>query len=242
MAANLDPHAVKHGNAARIAARNAQRGLSLVELLVGVAIALFIAAAGTTLLAGNLRESRNLLLEARLMQDLRTATDVISRDLRRAGFWGAATNGVWSPDSTGSAANPYVAVAPGSAASDAVSFRYSRDSAENNVVDTNEQFGFRLRNRVIEMQLGAGNWQALTDAGTLDITEFSVTPTVQEIDLRGDCTQACPPDSTSCPPRQQVRSLALVVTGRSTTDSSVIRSLRSTVRLRNDAVSGACPV
>ena len=240
MAANADGHAVQQGNAARIVVRIAERGLSLVELLVGVAIALFIAAAGSTLLAGNLRESRNLLLEARLMQDLRTATDVISRDLRRAGFWGAATQGVWSADRTNVAANPYVAVAPGSAASDAVSFRYSRDTTENNLVDTNVQFGFRLRNRIIEMQLGAGNWQSLTDAGTLDITEFSVTPTVQEIDLRGDCTQACPPGSTSCPPRQQVRSLALVVTGRSTTDAGVTRSLHSNVRLRNDAVSGAC--
>jgi type IV pilus assembly protein PilW len=224
-----------------VTASRAQRGLSMVELLVGVAIALFIAAAGATLLAGNLRESRSLLLEARLMQDLRTATDVISRDLRRAGFWGAATDGVWAADATGVTANPYTALAPGSAASDAVSFRYSRDTTENNAVDTNEQFGFRLRNRVIEMQLGAANWQALTDAGTLDITEFSVTPTVQEIDLRGACTQPCPVGSTTCPPRLQVRSLALVVTGRSTTDTSVTRSLHSNVRLRNDLVSGACP-
>ena len=218
-----------------------QRGLSMVELLVGAAIALFIAAAGATLLAGNLRESRNLLLEARLLQDLRTATDVISRDLRRAGYWGAATEGVWTVGATAVAANPYVAVAPGTGASDAVSFRYSRDATENNAVDTNEQFGFRLRNRVIEMQLGAGNWQALTDAGTLDVTEFSVTPAVQEIVLGAYCTQACPVGSPTCPPRQQVRSLALVVTGRSTADPTVVRSLRSTIRLRNDAVSGACP-
>ena len=223
--------------------RLTQRGLSLVELLVGVAIALFIAATGATLLAGNLRENRNLLLEARLMQDLRTATDVISRDLRRAGYWGAASDGVWTAAAaaSGVAANPYVALSPGAAASDAVSFRYSRDAIENNLVDSNEQFGFRLRNRVIEMLLGAGNWQALTDAGTLDITEFSVTPAVQQIDLRAYCTQPCPAGSLTCPPRQQVRSLALVVTGRSTTDAGVTRSLHSNVRLRNDAVSGACP-
>ncbi len=222
-------------------AQPAQRGLSLVELLVGVAIALFIAATGATLLAGNLRENRNLLLEARLMQDLRTATDVISRDLRRAGYWGAATDGVWTAAAPGVATNPYVALAPSAAASDAVSFRYSRDAVENNLVDSNEQFGFRLRNRVIEMLLGVGNWQALTDAGTLDITEFSVTPAVQQIDLHGYCTQPCPAGSLTCPPRQQVRSLAVVVTGRSTTDASVTRSLHSNVRLRNDAVSGACP-
>ena len=225
----------------RSGAATSQTGLSMVELLVGVAIALFIAAAGATLLAGNLRENRSLLLEARLMQDLRTATDVISRDLRRAGYWAAATDGVSTTATPGAAANPYVALAPDAAASDAVSFRYSRDANENNVVDGNEQFGFRLRNRVIEMLLGAGNWQALTDAGTLDITEFSVTPTVQEIDLRSYCSQPCPAGSLTCPPRQQVRSLTRVVTGRSTSDASVTRSLRSNVRLRNDALSGACP-
>ena len=218
-----------------------QRGLSMVELLVGVAIALFIAAAGATLLAGNLRENRGLLLEARLMQDLRSATDIISRDLRRAGYWAAASDGVWAAGAAGVATNPYIALAPGAAASDAVSFRYSRDATENNAVDSNEQFGFRLRNRVIEMQLGAGNWQALTDAGTVEVTAFSVTPTVQHIDLGSYCSQPCPVASATCPPRQQVRSLALVVSGRSTTDASVARSLRSNVRVRNDAVSGACP-
>ena len=34
---------------------------------------------------------------------------------------------------------------------------------ENGIVDSNERFGFRLRNGAIEMQLGDGNWQALTD-------------------------------------------------------------------------------
>ena len=214
--------------------------MSLIELMIGMTIALFIAAAGTTALAGNLRESRALLLEARLMQDLRTATDVVSRDLRRAGFWAAASDGIWTAAAPGITSNPYDELAPVAAAGNAVSFQYSRDTSENNVLDGNEQFGFRLRNRVIEMQLGAANWQALTDASTLAITEFSVTPSVQDIDLGASCPQPCPSESTTCPPRQQVRSLAVVVSGRSITHAHVIRSLRSTVRLRNDAVTGEC--
>ena len=220
--------------------RSLQRGLSLVELMVGAAIALFIAATGTTLLAGNLRENRSLLLEARITQDLRTAADLIARDLRRAGYWAAAADGVWTAAAPAGVANPYAAFAPGSAASDAVSFRYSRDATENNAVDTNEQFGFRLRNGVVEMQLGASNWQALTDAGTLTVTTFSVTPTVQEISLQHLCALPCPSGSATCPPRQQVRSLALVLSGRAASDASVTRSLRSSVRLRNDSVVGAC--
>ena len=221
--------------------RNAQRGLSLVELLIGVTIALFIAATGATLLAANLRENRSLLLEARLMQDLRTAADLIARDLRRAGYWAAATDGVWVGGASSVAANPYVAVAPGSAASDAVSFRYSRDATENNVVDSNEQFGFRLRAGAIEIQLGAGNWQALTDTGTLSVTGFSVTPGVQDIVLDNFCATPCPVAGGSvCPPHQQVRSLAVVITARLAGDASLTRSVRSQVRLRNDPLIGAC--
>ena len=67
-----------------------QRGLSLIELMIGITVALFIAAAGGSLLVGQLREHRALALEARLTQDLRTAADLITRDLRRAGYWGNA--------------------------------------------------------------------------------------------------------------------------------------------------------
>jgi prepilin peptidase dependent protein B len=221
---------------------NAQRGLSLIELMIGLAIGLFITVIGGTLLASHVRENRSLLLEARLMQDLRTAADVITRDLRRAGHWGGATSGVWSVGTTGVITNPYAAVAPDNAASDAVSFRYSRDTTENNAVDSNEQFGFRLRNGTIEMLLGGSGWQALTDAGTLTVSAFSVTPSVERIDLQGSCSKACPADSTTCPPQQEVRSLALQISGRSATDANVTRSVRSQVRLRNDSITGACAV
>jgi prepilin peptidase dependent protein B len=220
----------------------AQRGLSLIELMIGMAIGLFITAVAGTLLASHVRENRSLLLEARLMQDLRTAADMVTRDLRRAGHWAGATSGVWSASTTGIVANPYAAVVPSSAASDAASFRYSRDSTENNAVDSNEEFGFRLRSGTIEMLLGAGGWQALTDAGTLTVTRFSVTPLVERIDLQATCSKPCPTGSTICPPRQEVRSLALLITGRSVTDAHVTRSVRSQVRLRNDSFTGACPV
>ena len=218
-----------------------QRGLSLVELMLGAAIGLFIVAAALTLFGGQLRENRSLLLETRLMQDLRTAADLIGRDLRRAGHWGAAADGVWATGASSVAPNPYTALAPLAAASDAASFRYSRDAVENHRVDSNEQFGYRLRAGVVEIELGAGNWQALTDAGTLTITEFSVTPTLQTLDLGRFCARPCGAGSTTCPPTQQLRSLALRLTARLAAEPAVVRSLRSEVRLRNDAVSGACP-
>ncbi len=216
-------------------------GISMVELLVGLAVGLFIAAAGVTLMAGNLRENRSLMLESRLMQDLRTASDIITRDLRRAGYWAGAADAVLAPIGTPGVANPYVAVSPSAAPADSVSFAFSRDATENHSLDSNEQFGFRLRRGVIEMQLGSGNWQALTDANTVVVSEFRVTPTVQDIDLASQCPTACAAGDANCPPRQQVRSLAVSIAARSSADAAVQRSLNSSVRLRNDSITGACP-
>ena len=180
--------------------QNAQRGLTMVELLIGMAIGLFIVAAAASLMTGNLRENRNLMIESRLMQDLRTAADLITRDLRRAGYWAAANAGVRGDAGGAALANPYTDVTPAGAPADSTSFRFSRDATENNTVDSNEQFAFRLRNGAIELQLGAGNWQALTDATTLTVTEFSVTPTTEEISLADFCAQPCAAGSATCPP------------------------------------------
>jgi prepilin peptidase dependent protein B len=65
--------------------RRHQHGLSIVELMVGLALGLLVVAAALLALTHHLRENRSLLMEARLMQDLRTTSDLIARDLRRAG-------------------------------------------------------------------------------------------------------------------------------------------------------------
>jgi prepilin peptidase dependent protein B len=215
---------------------HAQRGMSLVELLIGIALGLFVVAAAATLLASQWREQRSLATQNRLMQDLRTASDVIARDLRRAGHWAAATSGLPAPGASAVRANPYAAMTPASAASDAAAFRYSRDTVENDTVDANEQFGLRLRNGTVELLLGAGNWQALTDPGTATITAFRVVPTVHELDLADSCADCL----ATCDPHQQVRSVEIVLAARSALDATVVRTLRSEVRVRNDAVTGAC--
>ena len=216
------------------------RGLSMIELLVGTAIGLIIVAAGTVVVVHHARENRALVIEARLMQDLRTAADIVSRDLRRAGYWAAAASGVRSDDGSAVVANPYAAVRPDTAASDAVRLSFSRDASENDVVDSNEQFGFRLRNGAIELQLGSSNWQALTDPATLAVTAFSVEPHTEETSLAAFCAEPCAAGSLVCPPRQQVRSYAVAISGRSMLDTNVRRSLLSSVRLRNVAIVGSC--
>lgn len=220
-------------------------GLTLVELMVSLAIGLFLVAVGITLLVAQLRENRGLLIEARLQQDLRTAADLMARDLRREGYWGSAATGSWTPGTGPTVSrNPYQPEAPATAASDATLLRYSRDTVENGRVDGNEQFGYRLHHGTIELQLGAGNWQAITDAGTLTITDLQIVPRLQEILLADTCSRPCPPAAAAtggCPPRQTIRDFAVTIVAHAVADPGVVRSLRSRTRVRNDAVVGACP-
>ena len=55
--------------------------------MIGLALGLFVVGGGLLMLAGFTDENRRLLLETRLNQDLRAASDVVTRDLRRAGYW-----------------------------------------------------------------------------------------------------------------------------------------------------------
>jgi len=214
-------------------------GLTLVELLVGLTVGIFIAGEAAAWIAASLREQRATLLEGRLMQDLRTAADMVVRDVRRAGFWAAATEAAWLPGTTSTVANPYAALAPLIAASDAVAFAYSRDAVENDALDNNEQFGFRLRGGAIQMQMGGG-WQAITDVETLVVTRFELTPDVQAVSLERICPAACAASSATCPPRVEVRSVGLAIEGRAAQVPTVVRSVRARVRVRNDAIVGAC--
>lgn len=229
------------GRPGRRPCRPRSRGLTLVELLIGTALSLFIVSTGLALLTSHLHDHRHLVLEARLMQDLRAASDALTRDLRRAGHWGGATAALWRAD-TPVRTNPYQAIAQTAGRSDTLELSYSRDATENHGLDDNERFGVRLRNQGIDILLGDGNWQALTDPATVLVTALEIRPGVH--DVQAPCDLPCPPAAPGappCPPRLQVRQVALTLTGRSPVDTRVQRTLQTSVRVRNDAVSGRCP-
>ncbi len=179
------------------------------------------------------------------MQDLRATADLMARDLRRVGYWGAADHGVWQREAMagapGPAVNPYTVMTTSTAAAPTIAFRYSRDAVENHLVDDNEQFGYRLRNGVLELKLGTSPWQAMTDITTMRVTRFEITPSEQQHSLAGSCTAPCTSSDTSCPPQLHVRSLMLTLTALGIGESTVERSVRTRVRLRNDTVTGHCP-
>ena len=219
----------------------ATRGLSLVELMVGIAVGLMVVAGASFVAVNQIGDNRRLLLETQIQQDLRAAADMVARDLRRAGYWGAAETGTWQGSNPNVAPNPYRITspsAPGPAVGE-VTFAYSRGAEDGAIDDAQEGFGFKLEGGVIKMRLGSA-WQALTDANVLTVTRFDVA--LAEQTAQQACFKDCPGGGTACWPAQAVRRFTVDIQGRAVADPAVVRSVRESVRLRNDGTAGACPV
>lgn len=211
--------------------RGRQLGMSLVELLIGIAVGLFVVAAAATVMTTQLTENRRLMLEVQVQQDIRASADIITRELRRAGsiaFLGDATGYVWTPGSSWSP-NGYLTVTPAAGSASSVTFQSSRTQGQSG------PYGFRLQNGVIQSQLAAAGWQALTDRNTMIVTTFNVTA-LNEPAVVVPCPKLCADGSQDCWPQVRVRSFVIDITGRSASDASVVRSVRSTVRLKSDEV------
>ncbi|MDO9286025.1 MAG: hypothetical protein Q7U26_14080 [Aquabacterium sp.] len=243
----------------RASARHAARGLSIVELMIGITISLFILAGATMVLTSQLGDNRRLLLEAQVQQDLRAAADMISRDIRRAGYWGKAHCSVWPAANCALTNNPYTAMNPQSstvlAPATAVVYDRSTDEEDGRVIGTDdnlvdgaanrprEQVGFRWNadNRTIDYLVGAGNWQALTDAAVLQVTQFDMVITARDLPMpcgAGACPVLGP---GGCPLFLRSRDVAFTIVARAVHDANVRRSMRDNVRLRNTVPTEVCP-
>lgn len=227
--------------------RAAMRGLSLVELMVGVAVSLFVVAAAALLVSSQLTDNRKLLLETQLQQDLRSTADIVTRELRRSGFWVNARSGVPDPVSGVIETNPLMALAVTSSASSTVHYNYQRLGLSGT-----RTYGFKLNdNGVIVACQSDGSgpsgicgetanpWQELTDRNTVRITEFRIsteraTNAANDDSLVLPCPYPCADGTSACWPKVNVRELTVVIKGESRSDPNVKRTLTSSVRVRND--------
>ena len=205
------------------------RGMSLVELMVGITIGLFIVAAAVTLVAGQLADNRRLTLELQVQQDLRATTDIITRQLRRAGFSGV--EGVQATIATPTAApaqNQLAAVTTFPPALERVDFAYYYNAGDNG------PYGYQLVDGVI-MAIMGGAPQRLTDPRTVRITAFVITP-VAGLQSRLPCPVPCTDGTSNCWPELIVREFDIRIRGQAINDPQVVREINSRVRLRNDWV------
>jgi prepilin peptidase dependent protein B len=212
--------------------RRPQQGLSLVELLVGIAIGLLVTAGLVKAFAGHAAHTQRMLQEARVEQDLRSAVDVIVRDVRRAGYWDQAAR---PPEAA--ASNPFEPIdLPDT---DDIRYAYSQDGDAE--VDSDERHGFRLQGQTLRGLDGGSGWQPLTDPSVVRVTALSIDLESRAEPLGHFCVPACSADDPACP-SVLVREVIVRMTARSASDPTVQRQASERVRVRNDAVSPErCP-
>ena len=171
-----------------------QRGLSIVELMVGIAVGLFIVAGTTKLFVDYLGSNRNLLVETRVNQDLRAAADLVVRDLRRASYWRNSETGISGILGVVPVDNPY-RVIDYNAGTEVLTYSYDKDGV-NGINAATEAFGVQRAvvsgKGVLQLQT-AGGWQTITDPGTLDIPAgaagLTIIPTAPRVaPLWDECT------------------------------------------------------
>lgn len=252
------------------AARRRARGLSIVELMVGITIGLFILAGATMVLTSQLGDNRRLLLEAQMQQDMRATADMIARDIRRAGYWAHAICQVWlepgkviAPECANAVSgagewvtNPYGTMTPRAAPAGTQTVVYDRSTDEesaglgedDDLVDdvadrTREQVGFRLR--------VVGDRQTVQylvgEDNWQDLTDPEVLKVTQFTlalnarDLALPCGVQCPVlGPGGCPLVQSVRDVTITLVAEARHDATARRTLQDNVRLRNDVVREVC--
>lgn len=215
--------------------------------MVGLAVGLFVVGGAVKLFVDYVMANKRQVVQTRVNQEIRAAADIVTRDLRRAGYWADASSGI-------AASNPYAAASQPSASE--ITYAYARDN--NNVVDNNEQVGFRRAVvggvGVLQLQEGLNNWQAITDPGTLDVTAFTVTALAPG--LASDISRFCPclfkltctaadmtdPTRNPAGPRTMtITSYQVALTGQAVGDADVVRTITENVRVRNPVLTGGCP-
>lgn len=233
-----------------------QRGFSLTELLIGSAVGLLVIAGAVQLYLLNLRVTGDNLRISRLNQELRATLDLLRNDLRRAGYWALEPGSGDPADNPFQTAGNRVHFGQVSGEADDSCILYSYDLNSDRLVGVGEagnpgpattgvnleQFGFRLREGVVQMRNGgdsfdctSGSWQAITDPDTeIIILQFTLTETCSNLI---DSMQAC----SSAEPALLHRHIAIAIEGRSRSDTSVTQQLTSTVAIANDILLAAYP-
>jgi prepilin peptidase dependent protein B len=229
-------------------AASRQRGLSIVEFMVGSAIGLFIVGGAIKVFIDLFSNNRRQLVELRVTQDMRAAADIVARDLRRSGYWENALLGV--APAASAASNPFANATVTTVAANQVTYAYDRDRSGTFVGVTDES-GFRLTGNVIEMRVG-GAWQQLTDPSAIQITAFNIANAASSTQTFSSaaycpCVSANPPCNPvtvaagANAPQVVMRWLNIEITGQAPNDPATSRRIVEAVRLRNDEVRGTCP-
>ena len=238
-----------------------QKGFTLIEIMIAMVLGLIVIGGALSIYISTIRGSSNTVKSTRLNHDLDSALQLMTNDIRRAGFWGGAVVNAdvrINPFMLGNA-NIQVPIAS------CILYTYDSDgdgllddsSLDGNTTgtdeDTSEFFGFRLVDGTVDMRsskvadttgdcTGSG-WEAFTspnvDATTLT---FSTTPykclnvTTNFSDNKSCASVVTDTNLSAGDEAVEIRQIDIRLIGQVLNDNGVTKDISSKVKVRNNRV------
>lgn len=210
---------------------NIQKGFTLLELLVGIGLMVFILGSGVLLYSTLIKSYYDLLATNKLDQQLRSAINMMSQDIRRAGYSANAQNDINSGSNTNSFMTGSKDISVPN--SSCILFTYDTDSngalPALNSSGYDEHFGYRLSGTTLQSRnltdaaqsCTSGTWVDITDRNQISISNLQFVLASTVLNLSGGGTLS-------------IRNVTISLSGNLSSDSSVTRTITETIRVRND--------
>jgi prepilin-type N-terminal cleavage/methylation domain-containing protein len=158
-----------------------QSGFTLVELLISMLLGLMVVGMMISLYTSSVVNNSKIINQGKLNLEVKSLIELMSRDIRRAGYWADATS---SALSTGFSQNLYTGASAALAVSpdqSCITFAYDMDAA-NPEVTAQEYIGYKLQQGGVYVRSGfspceaSANWTQLTnDAIYIEKLVFNLT-------------------------------------------------------------------
>lgn len=210
------------------------RGFSLVELMVAMAAGLIIIAAAVIFAAETMKSYTSYTMSAKLTQELRSAMNLVVRELRRAGHDSTAVSRVLTTTSASAFNDVDI---DGSC----ITYEYDRQVGAAGP-DATEVRGFRLKDGVLQLNAASDSidcdddedWEDVTDPAVIQITKFE--PVMVESTF---CNQVAERDTDGDTVMDEwdmatgsVRTVSLCLQGTMAQGDSITRHVTDAVRIR----------
>jgi prepilin peptidase dependent protein B len=223
------------------------RGMSLVELMVGLTVGLIVILATLAMYTTTSIGARNTLDSAKLNMEIRGAMDLMVEEIRRAGYGGEAFMVTGSTDLGVQGYDGGVA--------NCLLYSYDEDAnGELATTSATEYFGFRIADNAIAMRVGGSGdlsscangapaWQPVTDPNVVQIDEdntFAIDYQCIAVEANTSATEwpsACSAVSLSGPALLlETRMVTIDLRGGLTRDATMSMDLTQDVLVRNHRV------
>ena len=209
-----------------------QSGFTLVEVMVSTAVAAISMAGVISVFANSVQSNSESLQQIRLNQELRAIMGVMSRDIRRAGYWANADGVAINPFSNGNAAMSV------NGAGDCLIYSYDMD--DSGALSAGDYQGVKLVGNSVMLRQsnvncadnGANNWDVINDTTAINITNLNfainTNACINVTNGGSDCNNASGGDLL-----RTMNVVTITLAGQLVGDADVNDTLVETVSVRN---------